>query len=168
MGLFDKLKKMEVLPEAFNVADDKIVALADGELIDVATVSDPMFAQKVMGDSIAFQYDQDKVILCAPANGTLCVLFPTGHAFGLQMNNGVQLLVHCGVNTVETNGDGFRVLNKKQGDKVKAGEPIVEVNMKTLKANYDMSTMLIITDAAGQDIQFKGPQTIKRGDSVIL
>ncbi|MBP3871517.1 MAG: PTS glucose transporter subunit IIA [Faecalicoccus sp.] len=168
MGLFDKLKKKEALPEAFNVADDKIVALADGELIDVSTVSDPMFAQKVMGDSIAFEYNQDKVVLCAPANGTLSVLFPTGHAFGLQMKNGVQLLVHCGVNTVETNGDGFRVLNKKQGDVVKAGEPIVEVNMKKLKPNYDMSTMLIITDAAGQDIQFKDPQTIKRGDSVIL
>ena len=153
---------------ALNIADDKIVALADGELIDVAGVSDPMFAQKLMGDSIAFAYNEDKVILCAPANGTLSVLFPTGHAFGLQMKNGVQILVHCGVNTVETNGDGFRVLNKKQGDHVKAGEPIIEVNMKKLKPKYDMSTMLIITDAAGQTIHFKEPQSVKRGDSVIL
>ncbi len=169
MGLFDRFKKKEeILPEPFDKNDDEIVALADGELIDVTTVSDPMFAEKMMGDSIAFRYTQDKVILCSPANGTLAVMFPTGHAFGISMKNGVQLLVHCGVNTVETNGDGFRILNKKQGDTVRAGDPIVEVDLARLSKKYDMSTMLIITDAADHRIEFKAPQSVKRGDSVIL
>jgi len=169
MGLFDKfIKKEEVLPSAFDKNDDEIVALADGELIDVATVSDPMFAEKMMGDSVAFKYTQDKVILCSPANGTLSVMFPTGHAFGLTMNNGVQLLIHCGVNTVETNGDGFRILKKKQGDSVKAGDPIVEVDIAKLSRKYDMSTMLIITDANGKEIHFCTPQKVVRGQSVIL
>ena len=50
-----------------------------------------------------------------PANGELSVLFPTGHAFGITTKRGVELLVHCGVNTVEANGDGFTVLSKKAG-----------------------------------------------------
>lgn len=169
MGLFDRFKKKEEsLPEAFDKADGEIVALADGELIDVSKVSDPMFAEKMMGDSIAFRFTGDKVILCSPANGTLSVMFPTGHAFGITMKNGVQLLVHCGVNTVETNGNGFRILNKKQGDSLKAGEPVVEVDLAKLSQDYDMSTMLIITDANGKEITFRSPQSVVRGESVIL
>lgn len=167
MGFFDRFKKQEtVLPEPLDVSDDAIVAIADGELIDVKTVSDPMFAEKMMGETIAFGYTEDKVILCSPANGTLSVMFPTGHAFGITMKNGIQLLVHCGVNTVEANGDGFRILNKKQGDSVKAGDPIVEVDMKKLKAKYDMSTMLIVTDAADHEIHFIPEQPVKRGQSL--
>lgn len=119
----------------------------DKTLIDVTTVPDPVFAQKMMGDSIDFRYETDKVTLCSPANGTLSVLFPAGHAFGITMNNGVELLVHCGIDTVNANGDGFRILKKKQGDQVKAGEPIVEVNIKRLSQKFDMSTMLVVTNA---------------------
>lgn len=56
-------------------------------------------------------------------------MFPTGHAFGITMKSGVALLVHIGVNTVKENGNGFTIL-KKQGDSVKAGDPIVTVNLK--------------------------------------
>lgn len=168
MGLFDRFKKKEeILPEAFDIADTDIVALADGELIDVADVQDPVFSEKMMGDSIAFHYNADKVILCSPANGTLSVLFPTGHAFGVTMNNGVELLVHCGIDTVSANGDGFRVLKKRQGDKVKAGDPIVEVDIKKLAQKFDMSTMLIITNANNQEIVFEEPQTVVRGQKVV-
>ncbi len=141
--------------------------MADGELIDVKEVPDPVFAEKMMGESIAFRYTGDKVVLCAPANGTLSVLFPTGHAFGVTMKNGVELLVHCGVNTVEANGDGFRLMKKKQGDTVKAGDPIVEADLKKLSAKYDMSTMLIITNDNGNKIVFKEPCHVSRGESVI-
>ena len=169
MGLFDFLKKKEpeVVLEPVDVDDDAIVALADGELVDVATVPDPVFAEKMMGDTIAFKYDGDKVILCAPANGTLTVLFPTGHAYGVTANNGVELLVHCGVDTVNANGDGFRLLKKKQGDPVNAGDPIVEVDLKKLSAKYDMSTMLIISNPNGKEISFIEPKEVKRGESVI-
>lgn len=169
MGLFDKLFKREeqvVLPE-LNVSDGDIVAIADGELIDVHTVSDPVFAEEMMGKSVAFRFSNDKVILCAPCNGTLAVLFPTGHAFGIIMNNGVELLVHIGIDTVNAKGDGFKVLSKKQGDPVKAGDPIVEVDLKKLSAKYDMSTMLIITNANDKEIDFIEPQTVTRGQSLI-
>ena len=170
MGLFDKLFKKEEeisLPALENVADEDIVALADGEIIDIATVSDPVFAQQMMGKSTAFKYSAGKVVLCSPANGTLGVLFPTGHAYGILMNNGVELLVHCGVDTVNAKGDGFRLLGKKQGDAVKAGDPIVEVDVAKLSKTYDMSTMLIITNANGLELDFVDPQPVTRGQSVI-
>ena len=168
MGIFDKLfKKEEMKLPPVEVGDDAIVAVADGEMIDVTTVSDPVFAEKMMGESTAFKFDKDKVVLCAPANGTLTVLFPTGHAFGITRTDGVELLVHCGVNTVEARGDGFRLLNKKQGDTVNAGDPIVEADLRKLSANYDMSTMLIITNPNGKEFHFLDPQPVIRGQSVI-
>lgn len=168
MGLFDKFLKKEEpisLPE-LNVGDDAIVAIADGEVIDITTVSDPVFAEQMMGKSTAFKYDK-KTVLCSPANGTLSVLFPTGHAFGIVTNEGVELLVHCGVDTVNAKGDGFRLLNKKQGDPVKAGDPIVEVDVPKLSNTYDMSTMLIITNANDKELDFIDPQPVTRGQSVI-
>ena len=164
--MFNFFKKKEELKNNIVVNDDAIVAIADGQLIDVSTVPDPVFAEKMMGDSVTFTYD-DKVVLCSPANGELSVLFPTGHAFGITTKHGVELLVHCGVNTVEANGDGFKILSKKQGDSVKAGDPIVEVDLKKLRAKYNMSTMLVVTNANTQTIQFIEPTTVKLGQSII-
>ena len=168
MGLFDRFLKKEEpisLPE-LDLDDSAIVAIADGEVIDITTVSDPVFAEQMMGKSTAFKYDK-KTVLCSPANGTLSVLFPTGHAFGIVTNEGVELLVHCGVDTVNAKGDGFRILNKKQGDPVKAGDPIVEVDVPKLSNTYDMSTMLIITNANDKQLDFIDPQPVTRGQSVI-
>lgn len=166
MGLFDSFKKKEVL-EPVNASDTDIVALADGQLIDVTTVSDPMFAEKMMGDSVAFTYTGSKVTICSPANGTLSAVFPTGHAFGVTMKNGVELLVHIGIDTVNAKGDGFRLLGRKQDDVVRAGDPIVEVDLKKLSKKYDMPVMLIITNNNGQSITFRSPCDVKRGESVI-
>ena len=164
--MFNFFKKKEDLQNHIVVNDDAIVAIADGQLIDVTTVPDPVFAEK-MSDSSAFTYEGDKVVLCSPANGELSVLFPTGHAFGITTKHGVELLVHCGVNTVEANGDGFTVLSKKQGDNVKAGDPIVEVDLKKLRAKYNMSTMLVVTNANTQTIEFIAPTSVKLGQSII-
>lgn len=167
MGLFSSFNKKNHLDE-LQCDDSAIVAMADGEMIDVTTVSDPVFAQKMMGDSTAFRYSGSQVVICAPANGTLSVLFPTGHAFGITTGQGVELLVHIGVDTVNAKGVGFKILNHEQGDTVKAGSPIVEVDLKKLGTKYDMSTMLIVTNANGHHILFQEPKPVKRGDSVIL
>ena len=154
MGLFDKLFKKEeaaVLP-AVSAADGDIVAIADGELM--------------MGKSTAFKFNQDKVVLCSPANGKLETLFPTGHAYGVTANDGVEILIHCGIDTVNAKGDGFKILGKKQGDTVKAGDPIVEADIKKLSQNYDMSTMLIITNDNDKEIDFIDPQRVTRGQKV--
>lgn len=141
MGLFDKLFKSEVLPE---VGDKDIISLGAGEVIPVSTVSDPMFAQEMLGKTCAFKLT-DKTVVC-PANGTVEVSFPTGHAFGLRMNDGTGILVHIGVDTVNLNGKGFKPY-LKAGDKVKAGQKAVDVDWSAIEnAGLDTSTMLIITE----------------------
>lgn len=157
MGLFGGLFKKK----------NEIVALADGKVVETSSVSDPMFAEEMMGKTLVFNYDADTVTLHSPASGTLTVLFPTGHAFGITTDDGVELLVHCGVDTVSANGDGFKLLDKKQGDKVNAGDPIVEVDVKALKEKFDMSTMLVITNPNGKTYEFVGPCDVKLGQSVI-
>lgn len=159
------------LKELFNRNTNEpevIEAMAAGELIDVTTVSDPVFAKKMMGDSVAFRYSGDMVTICAPSSGELTALFPTGHAFGITRKDGVEVLVHIGINTVESNGKGFEILGRKQGQYVKAGEPIVKVNLSELEKKYDMATMLIITNSNGTTITFKKPCSVKTGESVIL
>ena len=122
----------------------------------------------MMGDSIAFRFSEDRVTITSPADGELTALFPTGHAFGVTMKNGVELLVHIGIDTVNAKGDGFTLHKKKQGDQVKAQEAIVDVDLKKLGVHYDMSTMLIITNANGQEIHFIAPGSVRRGQSVIV
>ncbi len=167
MGLFDKIFKKEEALAAVECTDDEVVAIADGKMIDITTVSDQTFAQKMMGDGVAFTSDEDTVTFCSPANGTLTVVFPTGHAFGVTMNNGVELLVHIGIDTVSANGDGFTLLGKKQGSLVKAGEPIVKVDMAKLRKKFDMPVMLIVTDANGKEITMPTPKDVKRGEVII-
>ena len=169
MDLFKQFKKSTASQlSEINADNSDIVAIADGKLIDAHTVSDLVFSQEMMGKSSAFAFDTDKVVLCSPANGTLSVLFPTGHAFGITTNEGVELLIHCGVDTVNANGNGFRILSKKQGDTVKAGEAIIEVDLKRLRKSYDMSTMLIITNNNGKELNFIPPQNVIRGQKIIL
>ena len=99
MNLLELFRAEEHL-ETLDINDGDIVAMADGGLIDIKGVNDEMFAQKMLGDSVAVEYDKDVVTLCAPCNGKPSILYPTGHAFGLTMDNGVEILVHIGINTV--------------------------------------------------------------------
>lgn len=164
MGLFGLFEKKETLTP-FDVKDDVVVSPVTGKCAEVEKISDPVFAQKMMGETIAFVLSGKKVTLCSPANGTLSVLFPTGHAFGVTMSNGVELLLHCGLDTVNANG-GFTILDKKQGDTVKAGEPIIEVDVKKLSAQFDMTTMLILTTNP-DGLKFKELSEVTRGQELI-
>lgn len=159
MGLFDKLFGKKEVVELPEIADDAIVALGAGELIDVTTVSDAMFAEQLMGKTIAFQLTDKTVV--SPVNGTVEVAFPTGHAFAVRMNDGTGILVHIGVDTVSLNGKGFKML-AKVGQTVQAGQPMVEVNWKTVKdAGLDPSVMLIVTEPVeGKEYNFIDPQAV--------
>ena len=163
--MFGFLKKKEKF-EALNLDDRKISSLGNGKLIPIASVSDPMFAQEMMGEGIAFSFSGSGVTIFAPANGTISAIFPTGHAFGITTADGVELLVHIGVNTVESKGNGFKLLGKKQGDSVKAGDPIVSVDFDRLSASYDMSTMLVITDANDRSVTLKKEGAVERSTIV--
>ena len=90
-------------------------------------------------------------------------MFPTGHAFGITTNEGVELLVHIGIDTVNLKGEYFDVL-AKQGDTVRAGAPIVKIDREAIIAKgYDLTTMLIVTNTNNKDLTFDHYGIIKQG-----
>lgn len=165
LGLFKKTNKTEeLLP--IQCADNEIVAPVDGEQIPIETVSDEVFAEKIMGDGIAFKLTGSEAIICSPVNGTLEVLYDTKHAFGITMDSGVEILIHIGIDTVTLKGEGFKTLEKKQGDKVTAGTPIIKVDLKKVGSQFDTTTMMIITNNNHKEICFTNPMFVNRGQVV--
>lgn len=152
----------EVLEE--SAAEQVLVAVADGNMIAIETVNDETFASKMLGAGIAFVLESGTI--AAPCAGTLSVVADTGHAFGVTRPDGVETLVHIGINTVELNGEGFQVL-AKAGDVVKAGTPIIKVDLAKLQQKgYDMTTMLIIVDKKDKDISFKALGAVRSGEQI--
>lgn len=120
MAFFGKNKKDKEL---------KVLMPINGEVVNLDTVPDPVFAQKMMGDGFAIVPSEGKIY--APFDGTILTLFPTGHAVGIG-NSIVEVLIHFGLDTVTLNGEGFTA-HVKQGDKVKAGDLLIEVDIDNVK-----------------------------------
>jgi len=125
-----------------------IVAPLAGRVVDLADVPDRMFASKVMGDGFGLVPDGDEV--AAPASGTIAMVAHTGHAFGLMTDDGVEILVHMGIDTVELNGAPF-ALTIAQGDTVRAGQPIGTMNRALVESSgKSTTTMVIFTNLAAR------------------
>ena len=157
------LGKRRQAKENTTFNNKEIVAIADGLQLPIEEVNDDVFAKKMMGDGVAFTLSQQTV--SAPVNGTLSVLYPTGHAFGIVDSAGIEYLCHIGIDTVKANGQGFTLL-KKQGESVVAGEPIVELDLNQLEQKYDMTTMLVVTNPNNKTVCFNDPGKVVRGQTV--
>ena len=121
----------------------KITAPVSGKTVALDSVSDPVFSDRMIGDGIAIIPDDNLYV--APCSGELAMIFPTGHAYAIRTQDGVEILVHIGLDTVNAGGHGFKVY-KKQGDKVKKGDPIVKLDMEYMIQNgFDLITPVIIT-----------------------
>lgn len=128
----------------FKKAKTSVLACTDGKVVPISEVSDPVFSQKMMGDG--FAVIPSSTTVCSPVNGKISMIFDTNHAFGLTMSNGLEVLVHIGIDTVNEKGAGFKRI-AAINDTVKAGDPIIEIDLEALKAKgYDMATMVIFTN----------------------
>ena len=127
MGLFDKLfgKKEEA------VNPNHIFAPMAGQTVPVAEVPDPTFAQGLLGEGIAIIPADGKVY--APCNATVDTMFETGHACSLVAENGAEILIHVGLETVSLEGKPFTV-HVENGQKVKKGDLMIEVDLEAVKA----------------------------------
>jgi len=115
-GLF-KSKKLE------------IVSPVAGEIVDLESVNDEVFSQKMVGDGVAVI--PADALFGAPVDGVLSKLFGTHHAYIIKHRSGVEVMVHIGLDTVDLKGEGFRAL-AKEGDTVKAGDPIIEADLERI------------------------------------
>lgn len=121
---------------------------ADGTVIPVSQVNDEVFASGGMGDGVGIIASEGKIY--APFDAAVAAVFPTGHAVGL-VANGMETLIHIGINTVELEGKGFKA-HVKQGDTVKKGDLLVTFEKDMIeKAGYDSTVIFIITDMGDAD-----------------
>lgn len=126
-------------------ADKIVVAPIDGKLIPLTETPDETFASEALGKGAAIVPKGDTIK--SPVNGTVTMVFDTGHAVGLESDDGLELLVHVGINTVELDGKGFTKI-AKDGDKVKIGDPLIKFDKAVIKeGGYDLTTPVIVTNS---------------------
>lgn len=151
--------------QLFRRPDPNVYAPVSGRCMDVGEVEDKVFASKAMGDGFAVEPEADTI--ASPCDGTITMVFDSGHAFGVRMKDGKDIFVHIGIDTVNLQGKGFTVM-KKKGDKVKHGDPVIKLDSKFIKGEgYPITTMTIINETEdGLPKQHLGEQVT--GENVII
>jgi sugar PTS system EIIA component len=124
----------------------QILAAISGTAVPLSEVADEVFAQGMAGEGGAIVPTRSGEAI-APASGTLVKLFEGGHAFGIETDDGVELIVHVGLDTIELRGAGFEKV-ATEGDRVEAGQPIVRFDLEEIRAGgYDPVTPVVVTNA---------------------
>jgi PTS system glucose-specific IIA component len=141
-----------------------ILAPIDGTAVALETVPDEVFAQKMAGDGVAIA--PEGAVAVAPVSGDLIKLFPGGHAFGIATPEGVELIVHIGLDTIELGGEGFENI-ATEGQHVEAGTPIVRFNRATIERLGKSVISPVVSSGAGTVTQHaQGP--VKAGQDVLF
>ena len=149
-----------------NKVPDIILAPVTGKAVALSEVPDPVFADKVLGDGAAIIPAEGKIV--SPVNGEISTVAETGHAYGFTSEDGLEILVHVGLETVSLNGECFKVY-VKPGDKVKAGDLVAEVDLKYLeeKKINPITPVLLCSDTEGRTLQYTEGE-VKAGESAVL
>ena len=160
--MFDSLKKMFEK----NAKTISLKAVEDGRTIPMDEVNDQTFAQELLGPGIAIVPSNGTVV--SPINGTIATVMDTKHAVCIQGEDGLDLIVHAGLDTVELNGKYYQTY-KEIGDQVKAGDVLLEFDLEEItKAGYDVTTPIVITNLGDYKItKCLTGQQVKAGEEVI-
>lgn len=147
MGLLDFLKKQSAgeknaVPEPIHVHEKKLTvfAPATGRGVALADVPDPVFSGGVLGEGYGIWPEEG--VIYAPVSGVVSATTPTMHALGLTSKDGLEILIHVGVDTVEMRGDGF-ISFVKQDEEVKAGQPLMSFDLKKIHAAKHPEVIII-------------------------
>lgn len=184
-GLFTKTEDDTELKEEFAAQEEaefashtatptvlaesaEVVSPLAGQVKPLSQTTDPVFSSGVMGQGVVIEPSQGELV--SPVNGTVTVLFPTKHAVGIVSEEGVEMLMHIGMDTVSLDGKGF-VAHVEQGDKVVVGQQLISFDMDVIKeAGLVTETPVIITnqDDFQADVEGNLPRDIKRGDVLMI
>ena len=183
-GLFTKTEDDTELKEEFAAQEEaefavhaeptalvktaQLVSPLAGQVKPLSQATDPVFSSGVMGQGVVIEPSQGELV--SPVNGTVTVLFPTKHAVGIVSEEGVEMLMHIGMDTVSLDGKGFEA-HVEQGDKVVVGQQLISFDMDVIKeAGLVTETPVIITnqDDFQADVEGDLPRDIKRGDVLMI
>lgn len=145
---------------------ESIGAPVSGQVIPMSQVNDPTFSQEILGKGVAIVPEKGEVV--APVTGTVTMVFDTLHALSMQGDNGAELIIHVGLDTVELKGQHFTAL-VSAGEKVKRGTPLLKFDMEKIKAEgYDIVTPLIVCNTPNfPEMECKTDMHVNAGDTVI-
>ena len=146
----------------------EVVSPLAGQVKPLSQATDPVFSSGVMGQGVVIEPSQGELV--SPVNGTVTVLFPTKHAVGIVSEEGVEMLMHIGMDTVSLDGKGFEA-HVEQGDKVVVGQQLISFDMYVIKeAGLVTETPVIITnqDDFQADVEGDLPRDIKRGEVLMI
>jgi len=162
MGIMDMFKKKKESTE-----DKKgIFVPITGNLISITEVPDPVFSQKLMGDGFAIEPAEGKVY--APVSGKVLNIFPTKHAIALLSDDGYEILIHFGMDTVTLNGEGFTT-HISEGDKVAVDDLLLSVDLEAVRSKVpSLITPIVFTNLNEQTIELKKTGSVTHGDADIL
>jgi glucose-specific phosphotransferase system IIA component len=146
------------------MAEIHVLAPLNGTVIDLETVPDEVFAQKMAGDGVAI--DPSGRVAVAPISGDLVKLFPGGHAFGIAASGGVELIVHIGLDTVELKGEGFENI-ATEGQVVQAGTPIVRFDRAVIERLGKVILSPVVSSGAGTIVR-RASGTVQAGRDVLF
>lgn len=140
-------------------------AVADGEVIDITSVNDPVFSQKMMGEGYAVKPESEEV--ASPVDGEIISIFPTKHAIGIRTNDGIEVLVHMGIETVQMKQPASRVV-VNDGQKVKAGDTLAYMDLAAVRAEgKDTTIIIVMTNSDKVDtLQLNKTGIVQKGETV--
>ncbi|MBM7635347.1 sucrose-specific PTS transporter subunit IIBC [Streptococcus saliviloxodontae] len=149
-----------------TLSEETIVSPLEGEAVELTSVNDPVFASEAMGKGIAIKPSGDTVY--SPVDGTVQIAFETGHAYGIKSDNGAEILIHVGIDTVTLDGKGFDQKVKAE-QKVKAGDVLGTFDRAVIaEAGLDDTTMIIVTNTADySEVSAVATGTVAKGDNLI-
>lgn len=165
MGLSDMIKKLFSGESSENGAIE-IIAPLSGEIVNIEDVPDVVFAEKIVGDGIAIKPSGNKMV--APVNGKIGKIFETNHAFSIVSEDGIEMFVHFGIDTVELKGEGFTRV-AEEGQDVKIGDTVIEFDLAVLeeKAKSTLTPVVISNmDEIKELVKLTGSVTV--GETPVL
>ena len=146
------------------MAEIKVLAPLDGAVVALEDVPDEVFAQKMVGDGLAI--NPSGAVAVAPVTGTLVKLFSSGHAFGIATDEGVELIVHIGLDTVELEGQGFEKI-AREGQIVQAGTPIVRFDRAVLEGLDKVVISPVVSTGPGTIVE-RASGNVQAGRDVLF
>jgi glucose-specific phosphotransferase system IIA component len=141
-----------------------VLAPIDGRVVNLEDVPDEVFAQKMAGDGLAI--DPMGAVAVAPVTGKLVKLFPGGHAFGLALDNDVELIVHIGLDTIELRGEGFQNI-ATEGQVVQAGTPIVRFDRAAIERKGKVMLSPVVSSGNGIIVR-RASGTVQAGRDILF
>lgn len=145
----------------------QLLAPLTGTAVDLSMVPDPVFSEKMMGDGFAIEPSEGIVV--SPVDGEIMQVFPTKHAVGIRAENGAEILIHIGLETVSLKGEGFET-HVKQGDSVKAGDKLVTFDLAIIseKAKSKITPVIITNTDQAASLEKLTEGEVEKGTTPIL